>query len=193
VFLDVHPSAHRTSTVSVDYARGIDEAVRHLATLGHRRVAYIGGPRHLGSAAKRLEAFSAAVARHIGADPERLYEADFRLEGGLRVAAEILRARPRPTAVVAANDLMALGAMKACRAEGLAVPRDISIVGFDDIAFAALADPPLSTVCLPRAELGRRAVEALLGSLKLEAVPLEIVVPTHFVARGSTGPAVTSP
>jgi DNA-binding LacI/PurR family transcriptional regulator len=194
VLLDLPATGQRGSTVSVDYAKGIDEAVRHLAALGHRQLAYVGGPRHMGSAAKRRDAFLAAARVYIGNEPvPRLYEGDWRLESGLRAAAEILSAHPRPTAVLTANDLMALGVMKACRAEHVQVPRDISIVGYDDIAFASLADPPLSTVCLPRDELGRQAVEALLQSLKGgSSGPLEVVVPTYFVSRGSTGPVFPS-
>jgi LacI family transcriptional regulator len=191
VFLDLEVTGQRTSTVAVDYARGIDEAVRHLAELGHRELAYVGGPPALSSAAKRLQAFQAAAARYIGprARP-RVYEGDFRLESGLRAGAQILASHPRPTAILAANDLMALGVVKACRAQGLSIPRDVSVVGFDDIAFASLADPPLSTVCLPRDELARGATAALLKSLDdgSDAVPPGMV-PTYFVARGSTGPA----
>jgi DNA-binding LacI/PurR family transcriptional regulator len=95
--------------------------------------------------------------------------------------------------VLAANDLMALGVMKACRAHGLAIPRDLSVVGFDDIAFASFADPPLSTVCLPREELARGATSALLGSLDGDdEAGLPALVPTYFVARGTTGPAPTA-
>jgi DNA-binding LacI/PurR family transcriptional regulator len=180
VLLDLPAAGERGSTVAVDYAKGIHEAVRHLAALGHRLLAYVGGPRHMSSAAKRRQAFLAAARAYVGGTPApRLYDGDWRLEGGLRAGAEILHAHPRPTAVLAANDLMALGVMKACRAEHVQVPRDISIVGYDDIAFAALADPPLSTVCLPRDELGRRAMEALLQSLSGGGRrPPEVVVPT---------------
>jgi LacI family transcriptional regulator len=190
VFLDLKATAERTSTISVDYARGIEEAVSHLAGLGHRRLGYISGPSRFPSAAKRLHAFRAAVERHVGSAPAPLvYEGDFRLESGLRAATEILETRLRPTAVLAANDLTALGLMKGCRAGRLLVPRDISIVGFDDIDFASLSDPPLSTVCLPRDELGRRAVETLLQSVSdTPPPPVEIQVPTYFIARGSTGP-----
>jgi len=132
-----------------------------------------------------------AVTRYIGprAHPS-VHDGDFRLESGLRAGREILTARPRPTAVVAANDLMALGVMKASRAEGLSIPRDLSVVGFDDIAFASLADPPLSTVCLPRDALARGATAALINSLD-ESSPVVTpgMVPTYFVARASTGPA----
>jgi LacI family transcriptional regulator len=191
VFLDLEVTGQGTSTVSVDYGRGIDEAVHHLAELGHRELAYVSGPANLSSAAKRLQAFRAAVTRHIGprAHPS-VHDGDFRLESGLRAGREILAARPRPTAILAANDLMALGVMKASRAEGLSIPRDLSVVGFDDIAFASLADPPLSTVCLPRDALARGATAALLNSLD-DGSPVVTpgMVPTYFVARGSTGPA----
>ncbi len=191
VFLDLEVTGPRTRTVSVDYARGIDEAVHHLALLGHRELAYVGGPPLLISAAKRLQAFQRAAARHIGpAAKPRVYEGDFRLESGLRAGGEILASRPPPTAVLAANDLMALGVVKACRAQGLSIPRDLSVVGFDDIAFASLSDPPLSTVCLPRDELARGATAALLQSLEDDAeTAVPGMVPTYFVARGSTGPA----
>jgi DNA-binding LacI/PurR family transcriptional regulator len=80
--------------------------------------------------------------------------------------------------------------MKASRAEGLSIPRDLSVVGFDDIAFASLADPPLSTVCLPREALARGATAALINSLDVSSPLLTPgMVPTYFVARGSTGPA----
>jgi DNA-binding LacI/PurR family transcriptional regulator len=151
----------------------------------------VSGPSSLSSAAKRLKAFRAAVTRYIGprAHPS-VHDGDFRLESGLRAGREILTARPRPTAVVAANDLMALGVMKASRAEGLSIPRDLSVVGFDDIAFASLADPPLSTVCLPRDALARGATAALINSLDESSPALTPgMVPTYFVARGSTGPA----
>jgi len=191
VFLDLEVTGQGTSTVSVDYGRGIDEAVHHLADLGHLELAYVSGPSSLTSAAKRLKAFRAAVTRYIGpgAHPS-VHDGDFRLESGLRAGAKILAARPRPTAVLAANDLMALGVMKASRAEGLSIPRDLSVVGFDDIAFASLADPPLSTVCLPREALARGATAALINSLD-ESSPVVTpgMVPTYFVARGSTGPA----
>jgi LacI family transcriptional regulator len=190
VFLDLEVSARQASTVAVDYGKGIDEAVRHLAELGHRSLAYVGGPPALSSAARRREAFQAAVARHVGARTRpRILEGDFRLESGVRAADEILDGGPRPTAVLAANDMMALGVMKAFRARGIAIPRDISVVGFDDIAFAALSDPPLSTVCLPREDLGRGATAALFRNLDGGSHGTHPdVVPTYFVPRASTGP-----
>ena len=94
-----------------------------------------------------------------------------------------------PTVVVVANDMMALGVMQEFWAAGLLVPRDISVVGFDDIAFAALADPPLTTVCSPRLEIGRRAIEALMTTIKRpEQTGIEIRIPTYLITRNSTAP-----
>jgi LacI family repressor for deo operon, udp, cdd, tsx, nupC, and nupG len=119
-----------------------------------------------------------------------IYEGDFKIEGGRRAACEMLERRQLPTAVVTANDLMALGAMQEFKSAGLKIPHDISIVGFDDISFAALTDPPLTTICLPRMELGRRAVEALMTSIEHpDRQGVEIQIPTYLVIRGSTAPA----
>jgi LacI family transcriptional regulator len=192
VFLDLGSPGVHMSNLCVMYESGIEEAIRHLIALGHTRLAFIGGPKHLRSASKRLEAFRDSVARALpDADAPASFEGDFKLEGGQRAACEILAAAGElPTAVVAANDMMALGAMREFRAAGLNIPRDISVVGFDDIAFAALTDPPLTTVCLPRMELGRRAVEALMMTIEHpERQGVEIRLPTYLVVRGSTAPA----
>ncbi len=191
VFLDAGSAGECMSNLLVDYESGIDEAIRHLVSLRHTRLAYIGGPRRLRSAIKRLEAFQNSVARHLlNAPPALLFEGDFRLEGGRRAARELLAARELPTAVVVANDMMALGVMQECRARGLRIPSDLSLIGFDDIAFAELTDPPLTTVCLPRRELGRMAVEALLMTIEgKERQGVEMHIETRLVVRGSTAEA----
>ncbi len=191
VFLDLGSAGERMSNLVVDYAMGIEEAIDYLVSLGHRRIAYVGGPARLRSAAKRLEAFRDSVERHLpGGDPPAIYEGDFKLEGGQEAAREILRSKPRPTAVLAANDMMALGIMRECQAAGLGIPQDMSLIGFDDIAFAALADPPLTTISLPRTELGRKAVEALMMTIdRPNHQGIEIHIPTHLVTRGSTAEA----
>ena len=193
VFLDLGTAGERMSNLSVNYEEGIEEAVRHLVALGHRRIAYIGGPGRLRSAVKRLMAFQDSLARNLpDAPPPPIYEADFKLDGGRRAAREMLTtlADMMPTAVMAANDMMALGAIQEFRAAGLHIPRNISVIGFDDIAFAALAEPALTTVCLPRVELGRRAVEALMTTIERPDQPgVEVRIPTYLVKRGSTAAA----
>jgi LacI family transcriptional regulator len=191
VFLDIGSAGVCMSNLMVDYGAGIEEAISHLVNLGHRNIAYVGGPAHLHSAAKRLEAFRHSMVYQLPSEqPLVIYEGDFRLEGGRGAARKMLGEGELPTAVIAANDMMALGVMQECREHGLHVPGDISIVGFDDIAFASLSNPPLTTVRLPRADLGRQAVEALLATItNPEQQGVQINIPTHLVVRDSSGPA----
>lgn len=190
VFLDVGVPGLRMSNLRVDYEDGIEQAIRHLVALGHRRIAFVGGTPHLRSAQRRLEAFQQTMRQFLPDTPEQIYYGDFRIEGGRRAANEILETGDLPTAIVAANDLMAIGAVSEFENAGLHIPRDISIVGFDDIDFARLTKPALTTVNLPLGELGRRAVEALMASLEDSREDgFEIRIPTNLIVRNSTAPA----
>lgn len=196
VFLDLGKPGPHLSNLAVDYQDGIEQAVAHLVQLGHTRIAYVGGPPHLRSSRRRLNAFIKSYRKFIGRDHDdaHRYEGDFRMEGGIHAGEALLadarRAGTMPTAVMVANDLMALGVARACRAAGLSIPSDMSIVGFDDIALAALADPPLTTVTIPREVLGRKAIEALLAtSQHPERQGLELEIPTSLVIRESTAEA----
>ncbi len=191
VFHNLGTAGEHMSNILVDYATGIEEAVRHLVSLGHRKIAHIAGPNRFRSAVIRRKAFLDSMKRHFPRAREpAIYDGDFKFEGGQRAASEILAAEDLPTALVVANDMMALGAMQQLRAAGLNIPQDISIVGFDDIAFAALSDPPLTTVCSPRVEIGRKAIEALMAIIRHPSQKgLETRVTTYLVTRGSTGPA----
>jgi len=190
VFHNLGSVGEYMSNIVVDYAGGIEAAVHYLVSLGHRRIAHIAGPSHFRSAVTRREAFLESMARHLPGKPApAIFEGDFRFEGGRGAALEILAAAELPTAVVIANDMMELGAMHEFRAKGLLVPRDISVVGFDDIAFAALAQPALTTICSPRAELGKKAVEALMMTIEHQNQPgVEIHLSTYLVIRKSSGP-----
>jgi LacI family transcriptional regulator len=190
VFLDLGEPGVHMSNLRVNYESGIEEAISHLVSLGHTEISYINGPEHLRSAARRREAFLVSMRRHLPDARAQVLRGDFKLEGGRRAACEMLEWQQRPTAVVAANDMMALGAMAAFRAAGLQIPRDVSIVGFDDIAFARLCEPQLTTVCVPRPELGRHAVEALMTAIERpDQHGVEINIPTYLVTRGSTAVA----
>jgi DNA-binding LacI/PurR family transcriptional regulator len=190
VFDSTDLAGERMSNICVDYAAGIEEAVRHLVSLGHRRIAHIAGASRIPSGVVRRDAFLDFVARYLPDEPPpAVYEGDFRLDGGRRAASEMLAAPELPTAVVAANDMMALGAMREFRKAGLSIPGDISVVGFDDIAFAALSEPPLTTVCSPRVEIGRRVVEALVSMIERpDHGGVELRIPTHLITRDSTAP-----
>ena len=193
VFLDSGEVGMHISNLRVGYDEGIKQAILHLVELGHRSVAFISGLPHLHSAKRRLEAFRQTMRAVLPDAPERIYTGDFKIEGGRRAALEILAAVELPTAVVAANDLMAFGAISEFRRAGLNVPLDISVVGFDDIAFSSLVEPALTTVNLPLGELGRLAVEALLTTLSNPTQHgIELPIATQLVVRNSTGAARVS-
>lgn len=193
VFHDLGVVGEKMSRVSLDYAVGVDEAVRHLVSLGHRNIAHIAGSHQIHSAGVRRKAFAESMHRQLPKENEpKVYEGDFRFEGGRQAANQILAESSLPTAVIVANDLMALGAMQEFKAAGLRIPQDISIVGFDDISFASLSEPSLTTVCSPRIEIGRRAVEALLLTVdKPHQQGVDISIPTYLIKRNSTAPPRT--
>jgi LacI family transcriptional regulator len=192
VFLDVGKVGPHTSNIVVNYEKGIREGVEHLLELGHRRIACISGPSHLKSAARRKVAFAKIMKKYQASlhTTPLIFEGDFKTTGGQRAAAEILRLEPMPTAIVSANDLMAIGALRELKSAGLRVPQDISVIGFDDISFAALAEPPLTTILIPRSEIGENAVEALIHTIQAaDNLGREFKVSTQLVVRESTGAA----
>jgi LacI family transcriptional regulator len=192
VFLDVgHPGTHMNN-IRVGYDDGIDQAIRHLADLGHRKIAFIGGPTNLRSARRRLEAYRGIMEQLFPRHPELIFHGDFKVGGGRTAAAEILKLHSEefPTAVIAANDLMAIGAISEFESKGIKVPQDMSVIGFDNIAFAAVTRPPLTTVHLPLDDLGRQAVDVLLSSLEdMQKKGVEICIATTLIVRDSTAPA----
>jgi DNA-binding LacI/PurR family transcriptional regulator len=190
VFLDSGETGLHMSNLRVCYDEGIKQAILHLVELGHHNIAFIGGPPHLRSARRRLDAFRQTMKIVLPDTREQIYQGDFKIEGGKRSALEILAADDLPTAVVAANDLTAFGAMSEFRRAGLNVPQDISVIGFDDIDFASLIEPALTTVNLPRQELGRLAIEALMTMLSSPTQHgVELSISTQLVVRQTTSPA----
>jgi len=190
VFHDLGVVGERMSNIILDYAVGIDEAVRHLVSLGHSKIVHIAGSHEIYSAGVRQQAFVDAMKKYFPDEADiKIYEGDFRFEGGRHAAHQILSESELPTAIVVANDMMALGAMQEFKGAGLRIPQDISIVGFDDISFASLSEPALTTVCSPRVEIGRRAFDALALTMeKPRQQGLEIRIPTYLVERNSTAP-----
>jgi DNA-binding LacI/PurR family transcriptional regulator len=182
----------RLPGVLADPEPGVREAVRHLAELGHTRIGYVGGPEASRSDADRRRAIARACA---GDDGPALEQADAgrfapTAEGGAR-AAESVRAS-RASAVLVYNDVMALGLIERLRGLGVRVPEDLSVIGWDDIEFAGMLAPGLTTVRVPRAEIGEAAIDALLAQgaeAGEDAAPLHRFLPTALVLRGTTGPA----
>lgn len=194
VFLDTGTPAPGVSCVRIDYSAGIDAAVHHLIEMGHKRIAFISGPMRLASARIRYKAFMESTARdRLYANPKLIQEGNHRVDGGQEAMKRILSSRTRPTAVMASNDLTAIGAMGAIAEAGLRVPEDISVVGYDDIQLSAFTMPPLTTVSLPRAEIANAAFRALLNArqvgTKKPVQGEEHTIRPTFVRRKSTGPA----
>lgn len=189
VFLDIGKVSRHTSNIRIDYEKGVHEAVEHLLELGHRQIAFISGPVRFKSAQFRRQAFLETMKSHrasLHTEP-LILEGDFRLESGEQVAREIQKMKSRPTAVLAANDLMAVGALRELERAGLQVPRDVSVVGCDDISLAKLTDPQLTTIRIPRSEIGAAAVEAVLQTNSTEG--REIRISTQLIVRQSTDKA----
>jgi DNA-binding LacI/PurR family transcriptional regulator len=182
------------TTINVDNRAGMNALIDHLVELGHRRIAFIGGRfaggRPLGDIWERRIAFSERLAE-LGVDVPESYirEAQNNLGGGASAFEALMELVRRPTAVVASTDVLALGALHAACRLDLAVPRDVSIAGFDDLPMAEYANPPLTTVRQPIAEMAAVAVFAATDETRdATATAVETLSPTLMV-RSSTGPA----
>jgi LacI family transcriptional regulator len=184
------PLGDRIPTVSVAHRSGADQAMRHLLTLGHRRIAAITGPPGWLATEERCAAYHAALAA-AGIRPEPAFEvaSDFQVGPAEQAAATLLDLPEPPTAIFAFNDSIAFGALRAARGRGLRVPEDLSVVGFDDIEPATLVTPALTTVRQPLGEMGRTAVNVLVRLLERRASETpHIELPTRLVVRESTAP-----
>lgn len=180
--------------INVDNHGGAFAMVRHLAGLGHRRIALIRGPEENADARERLRGYRDAL-RSLKLERSDALElgGDFSEESGYRAGQRLLTLEPRPAAVFAANDSMAIGCLFALRDAGVRVPGDVALAGFDDIPIARYITPPLSSVHVPIAELGTRAMERLLHAVdrKNGHERRQETVATTLVVRGSCGGAAT--
>lgn len=193
VFLDTGTPGPGISVVRINYADGVDSGMDHLIGLGHRRFAFISGPLNLVSALIRFRAFNEGMARnHLVTHQALIREGNHRVDGGHEAMARILESGARPTAVIASNDLTAIGAMGAIYEHGLRVPEDVSVLGYDDIQLSAFTRPALTTISLPRDEIARTAFRALFRAYSQNSDrPIdgeEHLVQTKLVLRKSTGP-----
>ena len=181
---------HSFDTITIANYDGAYAMARHLLEHGHRRIATIaGGPRNL-DAAERLRGYRAALAdAGISQDPALEFQGDFREASGYRAAEALLSLSPRATALFAANDSMAIGALSALREAGVRVPEDMALAGFDDIPLARYVDPHLSSVHVDISALGERATQRLLAALGQPGPrePQQETLPTRLVIRRSCG------
>ena len=190
VFVDVGPPVPWVSNIRINYQHGIRQAVQHVAALRHQRIAFVTGPARLKSAIARREAFKDSMAE-IGAeaDPALIVQGDHTMEGGMRALSTLLDLPKPPTAILCSNDMTAIGVMREAFDRGIALPRELSVVGFDDVRWAQFMNPPLTTVQMSQTEIAKLAFRALLQDVERESPAPEgttLTLDTRLILRKST-------
>jgi DNA-binding LacI/PurR family transcriptional regulator len=190
VFYDVGTPKKNITNIRVDYRKGMKKIVEYLHALGHTRMAFIGHHVTLGPIDERRKSFLETVALFSPKPQIHLASGADGLEGGRQAVRELLASGPRPTAIICVNDFMAVGVLRELREQGLRVPEDVSVTGFDNIRLAEFSSPPLTTVHIPREQIGHVMFENLVAdSQKHGAAGRELVIDPEFVVRESTGVA----
>jgi LacI family transcriptional regulator len=197
VFIDVGPALPRISNIRIDYLHGLRQAVQHVAALRHERIAFISGTLTLKSAVARQRAFSHSM-EEIGLPIEASYliEGDHTMEGGIAAMRKLLALPNRPTAVICSNDMTAMGVIRESYDQGVHIPRDLSVIGFDDIRLAQFVVPPLTTVRMSQTDIARLAFDALLAEVQRKTPSpggTEYTLRTALVLRHSTAMAPKNP
>ncbi|MCL4424992.1 MAG: LacI family transcriptional regulator [Firmicutes bacterium] len=189
IALDRSQEVLEASAVLVDNVEGGYLATRYLLDRGHRLIAHISGPDYMSTSLDRRVGYRKALTEAgLEVAPGFLRRGDFRLEGGYREMKGLLSEGLRPTAVFAANDLMAIGAMQALEEVGLEVPTDVSVVGFDDITLASLVKPSLTTIRQPAYQMGQEAARLLVRRILRDEPRTEIILRGELVERNSVAP-----
>lgn len=186
----VSPELSDFPSVHIDNIAAAMEATRHLVDHGHRRIAMIRGEADsLLTRDRELGYRQAMQEAGLAIDAGWVVEGDMTLDGAIHATGELLANDQRPTAIFCANDEMAIGALHAIKAAGLDVPRDLSLIGFDDVRYAAVMDPPLTTIAQPAEEIGERVMQRLCREIDDEAEENAApeIVPHQLVIRDSTG------
>jgi len=191
VTTDHYRTAPGMSDIVIDFASGMTQLVSHLRSLGHRNLGFIGGTEGLATSRVRRESFlDAVVMQGMSSREEWIAEGNFKIDGGTAAMERILAQGETPTAIVTANDLTAIGALRTAHEKGLRIPEDISITGCDDIAMSDIVYPPLTTLRISRKEYARLLFEALrVTSQDLSLPGRQYTLSTSLVVRQSTGPA----
>lgn len=195
VCIDRLPKDWIGDSVTADNQDGAYKATRHLIAMGHKQLAVITGPLHLTNAKERLNGFKQAIKEaKLQLAPEYVQETTFDKQGGATKANLLLRMIPRPTAIFAGNDMIALGVLTAIRSAGLRCPNDVSVMGFDDLDLAETTNPSLSSVSQSGYQLGATAARILLERIQGDTSPAKcIVLETSLRVRDSIAPPSPHP
>lgn len=185
------PALPDTLCVGFDNASAVGRGVHYLVGMGHRRIAMLAGvTRDNDRAAARLAGVRAALAEHgLALAPGHLVERHYELSDGREGLRALMSASPAPTAIVCGNDVLAVGALLQAQEMGIAVPRELSIIGFDDLELARHMHPALTTVHVPTQEMWECAAERLIAALQHQPCPAATEFKVELVVRGSSGPA----
>jgi DNA-binding LacI/PurR family transcriptional regulator len=188
VLVDHHIPTVDIPAVLIDNSDGVMQACKHLHNLGHRRIAFIAGDRSEMTAQERLFGYRRAAELYgFETDPGLVEHCGGRLDEAHKAMMRILDRGAAPTAVVAHNDVTAIGVLDALKHSGIQIPNDMSVVGFDDIALSHEAVPSLTTVHVPKKRMGMTAVQRLFKTIKGKEDPFhKVIIPTTLVIRGST-------
>ena len=177
-------------SVHIDNHAAARDAMEHLYELGHRRIGIVTGPMMSGLSRDRLQGVTACAKARNAERDLIVVNGDFTIDSGRAAAERLLDRSDPPTAIFCFNDQMAIGAMNVVRALGCQVPKDVSVVGFDDISFARYTVPPLTTVAQPVREIGQEAVRLLLGIINHESMaPVSVILRHSLIVRESTAAA----
>jgi DNA-binding LacI/PurR family transcriptional regulator len=188
-FLDLAPVRGYVSSLRIDYFSGVEQIVGYLHKNGHQRIAFVAGRDGLKSNFARLQAYEKSM-RSLGLEPGPVLHGDLRFEGGLSAGSAIAKMSPRPTAVMAVNDLTAVGVIKGLLKTGCRVPQDVSVTGFDKTRLAEYSNPSITTVDIHRDMLGQMAADAL-HELSCSSNPegREYQISAELILGESSGPA----
>lgn len=190
VFLDMAVENHNVTTITIDFEQGVNLAMDHLAKLGHEKIAFLGGREYVGDKElvkdERKEAYISYMKKRNQEFRPLLCEGSFSTSSGYEMMERLLRKRTNPTAVFAASDALALGAMKAIKDHKRSVPEDISVIGFNDTEIGAYTSPALTTVHAPAFDMGQYGANLVYASAIMGiTTPLRVKIPCFLVKRDS--------
>jgi LacI family transcriptional regulator len=194
VLIGRHPYFDNVAWVDVENREGAHDAVSHLISLGHRRIGLINGQLQMEAALARRDGYKQALLEHgILIDPELMVEGFYSQSAAYQATQTLLDLPQPPTAIFAASDTMAVGALNAARDRGLRIPDEVAVVGYDDLAFASHSTPPLTTVRQPVEEMSEQAVRLLIDQIRGDSSPRSVRLTASLIIReSSAGLAATS-
>jgi len=189
VLLDWGITDYLISNIKENYTTGMEQAINHLMELGHKNIAFVAGPENFKTATNRKESFISVSNRYMDKiNKPIIIEESLRISGGEAAADKMLGLPSIPTAVITSSDLVAIGFIRRIKEKGLNVPSDISVIGFNDIFLATFIEPPLTTIGVPRYQIGQLAWKLMNNFIKSKNKKgKEEVIDTTLVIRGTTG------